>query len=267
MRRFKILAWVAVSLAVWCGSNAPASAQTYDFSFSSSTDSVSGSFFVTGTNVTNLQGKIIWPENPSGAGTFLFATATGQFNNPGDFSIAHTGDVSPSGDLDEVILNSSGGNSGEEFDSTTSEVFFGHNLVVTEQAPSTPAPVPGSGPLSYLALGFAGLFISRKRLWRAAAMRPRSSARHESCKARAFCWRVGVHRLHDIRPVHNRLGQSRSHRRRNPKRSVDTKKIIPDRPNRDHMRVVLEFLAERIREPSEAAIVHPHCEIGALGLR
>ena len=68
------------------------------------------------------------------------------------------------------------------------------------------------------------------------------------------------------RPIHNRLGQSRRHRRGNPKRRVDAKEIIPDRPNRDHMRVVLEFLAERIREPSEAAIVHPHCEIGALGI-
>jgi hypothetical protein len=38
---------------------------------------------------------------------------------------------------------------------------------------------------------------------------------------------------------------------------VDSEKIIPDRPNRDHMRVVFQFLAERIRQPSEAAIVHP----------
>jgi hypothetical protein len=35
---------------------------------------------------------------------------------------------------------------------------------------TTPAPVPGSGPLSYLALGLGGLFIYRKRLWRAARM-------------------------------------------------------------------------------------------------
>jgi hypothetical protein len=31
----------------------------------------------------------------------------------------------------------------------------------------SPAPVPGAGPPSYLVLGFAGLFIKRKRLWRA----------------------------------------------------------------------------------------------------
>jgi hypothetical protein len=31
----------------------------------------------------------------------------------------------------------------------------------------TPAPIPGSGPLSYLAFGLGGLFINRKRLWRA----------------------------------------------------------------------------------------------------
>jgi hypothetical protein len=183
MRRFmtgsaKALVWVAVSLAVWCGSNAPASAQTYDFSFSSATDSVSGSFFVTGTAVTNLQGTVTWPENPSGAGTFLFATANGQFNSLSDFSIAKGGDVSPGGDLDEVILSSSGGNSGEEQDFTSGNVFFGHNLVVSEQAPLTPAPVPGSGPLSYLGFGLAGIVISRKRLWRAvcAAIAPVESA-------------------------------------------------------------------------------------------
>jgi hypothetical protein len=33
---------------------------------------------------------------------------------------------------------------------------------------TTPAPIPGSGPLSYLMFGFGGLFINRKRLWPAA---------------------------------------------------------------------------------------------------
>jgi hypothetical protein len=34
----------------------------------------------------------------------------------------------------------------------------------------TPAPIPGAGLLSYLIFGFGGLFINRKRLWRAARM-------------------------------------------------------------------------------------------------
>jgi hypothetical protein len=33
---------------------------------------------------------------------------------------------------------------------------------------STPAPIPGSGLLSYLMFGLGGLFINRKRVWRAA---------------------------------------------------------------------------------------------------
>jgi len=31
---------------------------------------------------------------------------------------------------------------------------------------STPAPIPGSGLLSYLCLGLSGLLFYRKRLWR-----------------------------------------------------------------------------------------------------
>jgi len=42
-------------------------------------------------------------------------------------------------------------------------------LLSTTPAPA-PAPALDAGPLAYLALGFAGLFINRKRLWRAARM-------------------------------------------------------------------------------------------------
>ncbi len=41
------------------------------------------------------------------------------------------------------------------------------------------------------------------------------------------------------------------------KRLVNTNPIVPDGVDRDHMRVVLEFLGKRICEALEAPIEHP----------
>jgi hypothetical protein len=143
------------------------SAQTYNFSFSEGLDSVSGSFFVTGTSVYAIQGNVVWPQpapgNPGGAGAFLLTPTTGSFINTSNFDI--TVFVAPSGgDLDQLTVNS--GSLGSDIeDEVTHKVITG-----TASVQAAPAPVPGSGPLSYLALGLGGLFINRKRLWRAIVM-------------------------------------------------------------------------------------------------
>jgi hypothetical protein len=41
--------------------------------------------------------------------------------------------------------------------------------------------------------------------------------------------------------------------------------IVPDRIQRDHVHVVLEFLRERIGEPGKAAHLHPHSKVLPLG--
>ena len=47
---------------------------------------------------------------------------------------------------------------------------------------------------------------------------------------------------------------------------MDANQVVPDRVDRDHVRVVLEFLGEGIRQPREAPIVHPHRQIRALAV-
>ena len=42
--------------------------------------------------------------------------------------------------------------------------------------------------------------------------------------------------------------------------------VVPDRVERDHVHVVLEFLRERIGEPGEAAHVHPHRKVLPFGI-
>jgi hypothetical protein len=167
VRRFKMWVWLAVSLAVWCGSAALASAQTtYDFSFASSSGTVSGSFVVTGSTVTNLMGMVDWqtsPPNPGGQGAFSFLTATGSFTSTSSYSINDEGKVQ-GGDTLEFNIDS-GSNA-----SFVEDVRNGDTIHGTASAKATPGPVPGAGPLSYLAFGLGGLFIKRKRLWRVARM-------------------------------------------------------------------------------------------------
>jgi hypothetical protein len=72
---------------------------------------------------------------------------------------------------------------------------------------------------------------------------------------------IGVHSFNDIRLVHDGFRQAGRHCRRHPKRLVNAQEVIPDRVNCDHVSVVLKLFAERICEPSEAAIVHPHRQV------
>ena len=45
---------------------------------------------------------------------------------------------------------------------------------------------------------------------------------------------------------------------------MDPGEVVPDRVERDHVGVVLKLFAECIREPRDAAIVHPHGEVRPL---
>jgi hypothetical protein len=171
MRGFKIdsakaLVWVGVLLAAWCGSAALASAQSYNFSFSSGSDSVIGSFLVSGTTVTQIQGEVTWPDNLNGAGSFLSTNVNGSFQNTSGYLIFFATPVS-GGDNDAIQIQVPPGQ-GTDQDFSNGNYFTGNNL--EPNSTPTPAPVPGSGPLSYLAVGLGGLFFYRKRLWRAARM-------------------------------------------------------------------------------------------------
>ena len=42
--------------------------------------------------------------------------------------------------------------------------------------------------------------------------------------------------------------------------------VVPDRIERHHVHVVLEFLGKRIGEPGEAAHLHPHREVLTFGI-
>jgi hypothetical protein len=58
----------------------------------------------------------------------------------------------------------------DEYKLGTPVSVVGSSDLSNESMTLVPAPLPGSGPLSYLALGLGGLFCYRKRLWRASRM-------------------------------------------------------------------------------------------------
>lgn len=47
---------------------------------------------------------------------------------------------------------------------------------------------------------------------------------------------------------------------------MDTREVVPDGIERDHMGVVFELLGEGIGEPGEPAHVHPHGEVVPLNV-
>lgn len=53
---------------------------------------------------------------------------------------------------------------------------------------------------------------------------------------------VCIHRFHDLRPIHDRFGQTGGHSGRHAQALVDANPIIPNRIDRDHVRMVLKLL-------------------------
>ena len=163
----KVLIWVIATLAVWCASAAPASAQTYDFTFSGGGASVlDGVLTLSGGNVTSVSGTLsgVTPNVDNGTMS-LFATGGSNFY------------TSPAAYQFGFEVNTSGG--GSDFLSLTpgagnSQIVAANGATYTgaSSATPTPSPLPGSGPLSFLVFGFVGLFIMRKQLAASRALPP-----------------------------------------------------------------------------------------------
>ena len=170
MRRIKIgsakaLVLVWISLAVCCGSAAPASAQTYDFSFTGSGVTImNGILVLSGQYVISASGTLSGVSSSADDGTFQLDSSFNSlyYNTSNNYHLEFDVITTPGGGVDTVDLLSGVNASVVEAGGNP----YNGTSVVT----STPAPIPGSGPLSYLALGLGGLFINRKRLWRAARM-------------------------------------------------------------------------------------------------
>jgi hypothetical protein len=143
MRRFRILAWVAVSLAAWCGSAARASAQTYDFTFSGGGVSIpDGMLPHSGGNVTSVSGTLsgVSPGKDNGALSLLFTVPPSIYNSSTDYTISFEAGT-PAGGEDFVSFNGPGGGASEiEPDGFSADV--GTSTVTA----ATPGPHPRLRP-------------------------------------------------------------------------------------------------------------------------
>ena len=81
------------------------------------------------------------------------------YNSPNNYHLEVEVSTTPADYSDTVDLIS--GVNGSVVESAGGNIYQGTSTVTPTL---TPAPIPGSGLLSYLAFGFGGLFIYRKRL-------------------------------------------------------------------------------------------------------
>jgi hypothetical protein len=151
----------SIALAAYIGPDGiQASAQTYDFSFSSGSDSITGSFLVTGpASVSDLQGTITDPGGVSGTILSTRQNVSGAFVNASDFTV--TGEIYVGSQQVLIEVKDPSSPFSSVFDLSNGPGFNGTASVTRE---STPAPVPGTGPLSYLATALAVLWFQRKTL-------------------------------------------------------------------------------------------------------
>jgi hypothetical protein len=172
--RFKISAWVAASLAVWWCGSAAAFAQSfdayYDFSFSGFNGvRASGvfEFYLDSINPANsyligISGSVSGFRNRSDDGSIKSLLAPVPVTDDEiRFTLwdgtRETLILTPEAPIAELKASNRRNRGNGE---------YSYGPLYTSSA-NGPAPVPGAGLLSYLVLGFAGLFITRKRLWRA----------------------------------------------------------------------------------------------------
>src|SRR5882757_2801257 len=69
---------------------------------------------------------------------------------------------------------------------------------------------------------------------------------------------------HDLLNRPYMLTDTGFHRRGNSKRLMYSREVVVHVKQSDHRDVVFDLLAERIRQPGEAAHIHPHVEILSL---
>jgi hypothetical protein len=160
----KASVWIAVSLAVWCASSAPTLAQTYDFTFSGGGASIpNGILTLSGSNVTSVSGTLsgVSPSNDNGNISLLDTLFPPPvYSSSRNYVLSFEVNTSDGG-TDDFLFTADN----SEIDPYNGSIYSG-----TSTVRPTPSPIPGSGPLSYLLFGFGGLFINRKRVWRAARM-------------------------------------------------------------------------------------------------
>jgi hypothetical protein len=185
MRRFKIgsanrfflLGGIALGSQLGLGAS-PAMAAIYDFSFNSSLGAGSIELDLSGQNVTGagsgtgiLAGGSLSTSPANNAhnwGTLPLVLST---SNAPFFSENTPNFVFIDTSSDQFAFGSNTtGDAVEEYTPGADGTFFASSYLSNESMTQTPAPLPGSGPLSYLALGVGGLFFYRKRLWRASRM-------------------------------------------------------------------------------------------------
>jgi hypothetical protein len=175
---------IALAAQLGLGGIRQAAAQVYDFSFNYDTGFFTGTFVTTksGSNytVTGITGATLNGTNYP----MLYVVSTNAAYNSPDNLIVNGGTLDnygvdfntvPSAPTPTEEFNIYAPNSTEQTDLFNGDV-NGQDTVnntgplVIGAPQTTPAPIPGAGSLSYLALSLGGLFIYRKRLWRVARM-------------------------------------------------------------------------------------------------
>jgi hypothetical protein len=180
--RFFLLGGIALGSQLGLGGS-PAMAQTYyDFSFNTnnsfSPEAGSIEFILSGQNVTGTVagsgtgilsgGSLSTTNNYGGDGTVPMLSST---SNAPFFMQSGKNIVFIDTSSDEFgFFETEGSDYVEEVTAPGNGSYVGESILSNESLTMTPAPIPGSGILSYLALGLGGLFFYRRRLWRAARM-------------------------------------------------------------------------------------------------
>jgi hypothetical protein len=183
MSRFRIcsvkaLVWVAVSLALWCGSAAEAWAQSYDFTFSG-TSGVNAASVLDGVLVMQPS-PFPFPDPPQLAGvsgtlagtpssidgpiSFASYGLVDYYRSPTVYNLQFEFTTPNYSGYYTMYLSPGADNSVIYSFGTPFNSYFGTSTVTPADPPvATPAPIPGAGLLSSLVLGFAGLLYRVKR--------------------------------------------------------------------------------------------------------
>ncbi len=159
--KFAIIAGFGAAGLIAMGA-ASAQAQTFNFTFTGTgayvgDNILNGVLVVSGGNVTSVSGTFTWAANPAGAGSLAFFSSTSfAYISPSNFATAFFA-TAAGGDRDQLAL--SNGANMSSINDVPSGLFAVGTATMTAV---TPAPIPGAGTLSWLALAL-GVFIVRRK--------------------------------------------------------------------------------------------------------